>query len=250
MNPARMKLEELHGIAKKHGLDVPADITRKELVEVVRAAGIEEVDAETEETPVGLDREGLLARARDLGVAFPVDPKFINDEGLLELLDEHAERTMDAAANGQVTLSAAAIQALNDLGDKLMSEKDKIDAAKGSMPSGFATDGEIRNAPRVSVLIPASQEPGGELPVKVAVNGYACVIPRDVPCEVPRPILGVLLDAKTTRFEQEGKPDPETGQMVFKEIKSMRFPVLTGDAAQHFARVNPHEESRYLSPRV
>lgn len=245
MNPARMKKEELLAECKKLGVEVDPDSTWKELVEIVRASG---VGGEEEEEVPPLDREELLAKAKALGIKFPVDPKFINDEGLLELLDDQAERAMEAVSSGQVTLSGAAIEALNALGDKLLSEKEKRDTAGGNgLPSGFVTDGEIRAAPRVAVLIPASSEPGGELPVKVAVNGYACVIPRDVQCDIPRPILQALLDAKNTRFEQVGKPDPETGMLTFKEIKSMRFPVLTGEAAESFVHMNPREETEYVS---
>jgi hypothetical protein len=242
MNPSKMKKEELLAKCAELGLDVDPESTWRELVEVVRASGME---TEEEDVPP-LDREELLAKAQALNIVFPVDPRFVTDEGLLEMLDDQAERAMEAAATGQVSLSADAINALNALGDKLLSEKEKRDGGNG-LPSGFVTDGEIRSAPRVHVLIPASSEPGGELPVKVSVNGYACVIPRDVQCEIPRPILQALLDAKNTRFEQVGKPDPETGSLTFREIRSLRFPVLTGDAAHSFVRQNPREESEYVS---
>lgn len=246
MNFARASRDDLLAECKRLGIDVAGDSTRTELIAVLKASSI--TDDDEAEAPA-LDRAGLLAKAEELGVKFPVDPRFINDDGLLELLDAHTEQTMTAVADGRVSLSAAAIEALNALGDKIMGERDKREGVAGLSP-GFVTDGEIRSAPRVPILIPASSEPGGDLPVKVAVNGYACVIPRDVTCEVPRPILLALLDAKLTRFEQQGKPDPETGQVVFKELRSLRFPVLTGDSAQDFARTNPVEEHRYVSQQV
>lgn len=56
---------------------------------------------------------------------------------------------------------------------------------------------------KIWIRIPATKEPGGDLPVPVGVNGIVMLIPRDEDSAVPRKYVQVLLDAIEWQYDPE-----------------------------------------------
>lgn len=247
MNLARATKQELMDEAAKRNIAEADAMTRNQLIDALRAAGVnDEAEPEAPAPAAPIDRPGLIKQGEAVGIRWPMDPQFISDEGLIQLLEQHADGQLEVVdAPDAPKVSNDGIAALNALLEKLVEEKDKKDGRQ--LAADFVTPEQIRNMPREWVLVPASPEPGGDLPIKIGVQGYVMVIPRDVPCEVPVAALSALRDARHTRFEQDGKVNPQTGQVEFRQFSSLRFPFMTGSAAKEFRVLNHVEETRYTS---
>ena len=90
---------------------------------------------------------------------------------------------------------------------------------------------EIAKSSHVVIRIASTQDPGGEQPVPVGVNGSVMLIPRDQDARVPRPFYEVLRNAVVDRYE----PEVINGLMVGMKSEPRRvqaYPViLLNDAA-------------------
>ena len=79
----------------------------------------------------------------------------------------------------------------------------------------------LRHQAKVKIMIPSSETEKD--PVTVSINGHAYQIKRDETVEVPKDVLAVLMNAKTTTYVQRKREDGEGNDLV--PIVSMRFPV-------------------------
>jgi len=94
--------------------------------------------------------------------------------------------------------------------------------AEPNAPVPAAPEGEVAAAPinvisedteneRVRIIISATEEPGGDEPVFVSVNGKAQYVPRGEEVEIRRPYYEVLMNAETWRYDMRrdanGNPD-------------------------------------------
>ena len=82
------------------------------------------------------------------------------------------------------------------------------------------SDGEAVQSDYVVIRIQSQNEPGGEQPVPVGVNGSVMLIPRDQDARIPRSYYEVLKNAVVDRYE----PEIVNGLMVGMKSEPRRIP--------------------------
>lgn len=97
-----------------------------------------------------------------------------------------------------------------------------------------APEGEVAAAPinviaedteneRVRIIIAATEEPGGDEPVFVSVNGKAQYIPRGEEVEIRRPYYEVLMQAETWRYDMQRDANGNPDGMIRRKV--LAYPV-------------------------
>jgi hypothetical protein len=112
-------------------------------------------------------------------------------------LDARAE----VAAEAAVDAPAATMPALDDDFEELLAltQKEK-EAMAEAQPEGMSMVKELKAQSQFKLRIFASEGEEGSHPVKLSINGYAYLIPRDTECTVPLSVVKVLEDAIVTQF--------------------------------------------------
>lgn len=80
---------------------------------------------------------------------------------------------------------------------------------------------EDREKLYVTVNIARTEDPGGNDPVPLSVNGRAMYVPRDQDCEIRYPYYEVLKGAVTTKYDQK-----EDGEMVPRHVPLYPFSLV------------------------
>lgn len=106
------------------------------------------------------------------------------------------------------------LMALQDSANFVRAENEALASGEGFVSSTRAWE-----ADRVRVKFNQSADEGGDLPIKVALNGRAFLIRRNAEVSVPRAILRVLDDCVTTRYLQR----TERGELITTELDVPRF---------------------------
>ncbi len=76
---------------------------------------------------------------------------------------------------------------------------------------------------RVRIIISATEEPGGDEPVFVSVNGKAQYIPRGEEVEIRRPYFEVLMNAETWRYDMQRDANGNPDGMIRRKV--LAYPV-------------------------
>lgn len=77
---------------------------------------------------------------------------------------------------------------------------------------------DVKNAPKVSILIHSGGGKDGGEPVFVAVNGTGYLIPRDKVVSVPEPILSALEEACETRYHRAEVDGKIVGPVIARQV--------------------------------
>ena len=100
--------------------------------------------------------------------------------------------------------------------------KDDEAAAKGTIEPDKEVTKEVRQQKRVVIVIHKSSDPGGGLPVKGSLNGWAYVIQREQEVAVPYAVYQSLRDCVETHYEQSVGAN---GEIITESEEVARFPI-------------------------
>lgn len=244
MNYARASRDELIAEAQKKGLQFEIDIKRDQLIKMLRSVaqqGEEELD--------GLSHAELVAKGNEIGVHWRVDPQMLTVDGLLDMIDGHADALHERAAEDPAVLrrDPDLMTKLDHLMDLMLAERE---LKTGEKVDGWVSPDRLSSGPMVKIIIQSTNDAGGNLAQAVGINGRVWLIPRDIAVDVPVPVLGVLMDAKQESYHQAGKQDPITGAIPYVKRTSQRFGLVSGDMAMDLSRATPKtkEEMVYSHP--
>lgn len=90
-----------------------------------------------------------------------------------------------------------------------------------SKPSSTRTFIHAKGWLRDKIIIHRQEGPGGIHPVFVSLNGFSCQIPREVECEVTKPIVQVLREAIPTLTFTD-----EKGEKYERDVQRYNMSVL------------------------
>jgi hypothetical protein len=97
-------------------------------------------------------------------------------------------------------------------------------AAAPLVPGGSNKD------PRVKIIIPRQEGPGGDRSVEVAVNGTLILIPRGQPCDVAYRYYEALRNATQTLYDMD-----DDSNILSREVPAYPFSVLEMPPAEAVA---------------
>lgn len=85
---------------------------------------------------------------------------------------------------------------------------------------------EVRNAPKVRVIIHNQEGPSGDQPVFVSVNGMGYSIPREIPTLIPKPILEALQNAAEVKYYREQTGEQQFGPVMERYVNRFPFSIV------------------------
>ena len=86
---------------------------------------------------------------------------------------------------------------------------------------------EVRNAPKVKIIMHNQEGQSGDQPVFVAVNGMGYSIPRDVPVILPLPIVKALEDAVEVKYYREEQDGQHFGPIKERPVRRFPFSIMS-----------------------
>jgi len=101
---------------------------------------------------------------------------------------------------------------------------DETMAARRSTKNAIADETPDNHPEKVMLNIQIMDEPGGDRPVEVAVNGRAMLVPRGKDVEVPWPYYLVLRDAVQYFYDPMPVGDGQSGGINPIARKVLRYP--------------------------
>lgn len=104
---------------------------------------------------------------------------------------------------------------VSDQGEQVLDKKDV--AIKDNAPKFVHAKGWLRD----KIIIHRQEGPGGIAPVFVELNNFACHIPREVECDVTKPIVQNLREAIATQTFRD-----EKNEEFHKDIQRYNFIVV------------------------
>jgi hypothetical protein len=113
-------------------------------------------------------------------------------------LDARAEVAAENAAAAPA--ESDAINGDDDFDDTPAPTQAEKEAMAETQPEGMSLVKELKAQSQFKLRIFASEGEEGSHPVKLSINGYAYLIPRDKECTVPKAVLDVLENSVVTQF--------------------------------------------------
>jgi hypothetical protein len=95
----------------------------------------------------------------------------------------------------------------------------------------------FRSDPKVRIIVPSQEKPGGRDPVQVGVNGVTFLIKRDEEMDVPFRVFEVLKNSEQTEYSQvDGPTATSPKEMRAFTTKGYPFSILEMPPADQIAK--------------